>query len=247
MSQHLGLCRGRIQNSSTATVTGPRLRAGGSALLPVLLVLVAACGGGGSKLASTAGRSAPGGSGATVISSSSATFGLFLADAKGFVLYTATGDRVGGSGCTGTCLKAWPPLLLPPGATAPIAGPGVSGLGTFVRPEGTQVTYLGQPLYTYVKDAQPGQVTGQGVVDSGGTWFVATTSSPGSTAPTPTVPSSTSPVTVAPTTAPTVSSPRPSVTTIPPTTRPPTTVAPTTTPPTTAAPTTTVPGGGVSY
>jgi predicted lipoprotein with Yx(FWY)xxD motif len=108
-----------------------------------------------------------------VVTISTTKFGRILADAKGMALYTATGDTASKSGCTGGCLTVWPPLLLPAGESQPVAGPGVSGLGTFMRPEGTQVTYHGKPLYTWFKDTSPGQVTGQGVVDSGGTWFVA--------------------------------------------------------------------------
>jgi hypothetical protein len=124
-------------------------------------------------------------------------------------LYTATGDTATRSGCTGTCLSFWPPLLLPAGQAQPVAGTGVTGLGTFMRAEGVQVTYHGMPLYTWIEDHQPGQVTGEGVVDSGGTWHVAaitTGTSPSATAPTtpspapaPTMtPASVSPATTVP-------------------------------------------------
>lgn len=247
------------------------------ALISVALVMVAAaCGGGGTKVSSAAGQPAtgaatnqgsPSGSTpATVLKMTNANFGPILTNAKGFVLYTYTADKPGGVGCTGSCLTLWPPLLLPPGVTHPIAGPGVSGLGTFVRPEGTEVTYQGLPLYTYLPDTRPGQVTGQGVVDSGGTWILATIGSPAAAATTaPSTASSTNP-----TTAPTVSSPaatRPPVTvaqsaspptthaavTNPPATRPPVTSPPRTpaptAPPTTPkkAPPTTAPQGGPSY
>ena len=43
-------------------------------------------------------------------------------------------------------------------------------LGTTTRTDGTvQVTYNGWPLYYYVKDKAPGDVTGQ---DVGGVWYV---------------------------------------------------------------------------
>jgi predicted lipoprotein with Yx(FWY)xxD motif len=121
--------------------------------------------------------------GPTVISVSSSKFGPILADAKGLALYTATGDTATTSGCTASCLTFWPPLLLPAGQTQPVAGPGVTGLGTFTRAEGVQVTYHGKPLYTWEKDTGPGQVTGEGVVDSGGTWHVATVAGTNPSAP----------------------------------------------------------------
>lgn len=149
-------------------------------------MLLAACGGGGSSRSSTATQPpaaspttlptrnpASGPMTPTVVSVSNSRYGPILADARGLSLYTATGDTATTSGCTGVCLKYWPPLLLPAGQTQPIAGPGITGLGTFMRSDGVQVTYHGRPLYTWVKDTQPGQVTGQGVVDSGGTWYVA--------------------------------------------------------------------------
>jgi hypothetical protein len=134
-------------------------------------------------------------------------------------------------GCTGGCLTVWPPLLLPAGQAQPIAGPGVTGLGTITRPEGVQVTYHGMPLYTWFKDTSPGQVTGQGVVDSGGTWFVASLT-----------PASSNSAAASPSTA------GPAVTQ-PPVTQSPVTQAPVTQAPVTPAstPPTTAPGGGVSY
>jgi predicted lipoprotein with Yx(FWY)xxD motif len=184
-------------------------------------MLLAACGGGSSNRASTATQPTPATqpsgasskasssaalatspSGPTVISVDTTQFGPILADAKGLALYTATGDTGTQSGCAGTCLKLWPPLLLPAGEARPIAGPGVTGLGTFMRSDGIQVTYHGKPLYTWIKDTSRGQVTGQGVVDSGGTWFVATetaASNPSAATPSTAAPPMThAPVTTAP-------------------------------------------------
>ena len=201
--------------------------AAGPLLLAAGAMLLAACGGGSSNRSATATQPAPSSSaasspagsasasasspsGPTVIKISTARFGPILADARGMALYTATGDTASHSGCTGACLTAWPPLLLPAGQAQPTAGPGVTGLGTFMRPEGVQVTYHGMPLYTWFKDTSPGQVTGQRVVDSGGTWFVAalTSGSNGPAAATPSTaapPATQAPVTPAstpPTTAP---------------------------------------------
>ena len=46
-------------------------------------------------------------------------------------------------------------------------------LGTTTRRGGRrQVTYNGHPLYYYVTDTRPGQITCQDVVEFGGTWLV---------------------------------------------------------------------------
>jgi hypothetical protein len=48
-------------------------------------------------------------------------------------------------------------------------------LGTTKRADGTtQVTYNGHPLYRFIKDVNPGQTNGQGVVAFGGSWFAVT-------------------------------------------------------------------------
>lgn len=124
----------------------------------------------------------------------SSQFGRFLTTSAGFALYTYTADKPGGPGCHGRCLKIWPPLLLPSGQTTPMASHGISGLGTFHRAGRLQVTYHGLPLYTFEKDKSPGQVTGQGVVDPGGKWILATVGAPpksaGKSSPTTKAPSS---------------------------------------------------------
>ena len=46
-------------------------------------------------------------------------------------------------------------------------------LGTTARRGGRrQVTYNGHPLYYYVTDTRPGQITCQDVTEFGGTWLV---------------------------------------------------------------------------
>jgi predicted lipoprotein with Yx(FWY)xxD motif len=209
-------------------------------VIAVMALTAAACGSSGAKRAATAaGTVTPAGGGnpssPIVVKMDNPTYGAILTTAKGFTLYTYTADEPGGAGCTGACLQFWPPLLLTGGQTAPIAGPGVSGLGTVDRGGHLQVAYHGLPLYTYVVDKQPGQVSGQNVVDAGGKWIVATVASTGSTpaGAVTTPPVSQAPVTAAPVTA-------------PPLTAPPATAPATTSPPRTP-PTTTAPMGTPSY
>jgi len=95
-----------------------------------------------------------------------------LVNAQGMTLYVYTLDKHGKSTCTGDCSEYWPPALAPKGAKVVPSLPGVGGkFGTTMRPDGTQqLTYDGAPLYTFVKDKKPGDMTGQGAV--GGTWWV---------------------------------------------------------------------------
>jgi predicted lipoprotein with Yx(FWY)xxD motif len=97
--------------------------------------------------------------------------GMILETSAGYTLYRFTLDTAKKLACTGGCIQAWPPLLLPKGVTHATAGSGVkqSLLGTRKRGTSLQVTYKGLPLYRYAADTGPGQTTGQGV---GGTWFV---------------------------------------------------------------------------
>ncbi|HVA73257.1 MAG TPA: hypothetical protein VNF71_01660 [Acidimicrobiales bacterium] len=208
-------------------------------------LVVAACSSGNKVAASASGGGTQtGASKPIVVIMSNPRYGQILTTAAGFALYTYTADEPGGAGCDAACLKIWPPLLLPAGDTAPVPGPGVTGLGTLQRGNQLQVTWNGLPLYLFVTDKQPGQVTGQNVVDRAGKWILATvaasTEAPGTTAPASPAgsPSSTRPPATSPPTtkAPAAETPA----TQPPATQPPATSPPATSPPTTSP--TTVPG-----
>jgi len=118
------------------------------------------------------------------------TFGAILANSAGDALYTLNTDHNGQSTCHGSCAAAWPALTVATG-TVPTAGPGVSGtVGTAVQSNGTtQVTYNGSPLYTFVSDTAPGQVTGNNVagfsVVTAGLTTTTTTVAPAPTTPAP--------------------------------------------------------------
>ena len=101
--------------------------------------------------------------------------GKVLVDGQGFTLYLFVPDHQGQSTCYGTCADGWPPLLLPAGATAPLAGKGIDAslLGTTKRTDGSvQITYNNWPLYTWQGDSTPGEATGQGINSLGGLWYV---------------------------------------------------------------------------
>ena len=96
---------------------------------------------------------------------------LVLTNAKGLTLYWFAPDTSARSVCYGTCAAYWPPVT-----GAPVAGPGVTGrTGTISRTGGgTQVTYDGHPLYTYVGDTAPGQASGNNLDLNGGLWHEVT-------------------------------------------------------------------------
>ena len=79
-------------------------------------------------------------------------------DAKDMTLYTFDKDAGGKSACNGPCATNWPPLMAMGDAQA-------SGDWTIVTRDdgGKQYAYKGKPLYTWSKDAKPGDKTGDGV------------------------------------------------------------------------------------
>ncbi|SDB28379.1 Predicted lipoprotein with conserved Yx(FWY)xxD motif [Bauldia litoralis] len=93
------------------------------------------------------------------------SLGAVFADANGMTLYTFDKDKPGESNCYGDCATNWPPLMADEGAMA-------EGEWSLVeRTDGTTMwAYDGMPVYTWINDTKPGDVTGDGV---GGVWHVA--------------------------------------------------------------------------
>ena len=118
-----------------------------------------------------------------VVTAAPSPDGPVLFTAGGRALYLRSFDATTGpslplhSTCTGTCAIAWPPLLAP-GPDGPFAaGHGVTAgeLGTVQRPDGTfQVTYFGQPLYEFIRDASmpAGAVSGENVAAFNAFWHL---------------------------------------------------------------------------
>lgn len=142
-----------------------------------LTLLLAACGGDDGDGAAAGGgptsETSPSADESTVeetatVQLAESDLGSILVDADGMTLYLFEADTDGSSTCYEDCAASWPALI----DDAPSAGAGVdeSLLGTTEREEGeVQVTYAGQPLYSFAADRAPGDVEGQGV---GGVWFV---------------------------------------------------------------------------
>ncbi|MEX0869640.1 MAG: hypothetical protein WD011_08200 [Nitriliruptoraceae bacterium] len=97
------------------------------------------------------------------------SLGSIIVDADGHTLYIFEPDEQGPSTCTGGCAASWPPHTID---GEPVLGAEVDAtlVGTAERDDGTQqLTYDGWPLYRWVSDSAPGDVTGQGVQD---VWWV---------------------------------------------------------------------------
>ncbi len=98
-------------------------------------------------------------------------------DSKGQTLYRRNRDSMNKSTCWAACAKVWSPLLTT-GSGLPVAGSGVTALGTINVSGCKQVIYQGMPLYTFNADSSSGQVKGQNVTDPWGTWFTVARNAP---------------------------------------------------------------------
>ncbi|WP_447755002.1 COG4315 family predicted lipoprotein [Pseudomonas nicosulfuronedens] len=88
-----------------------------------------------------------------------------LVDAKGMTLYTFDKDSGDKSMCNGGCAQNWPPLMAEAGAKA------MDDWTLVKRDDGSlQWAYYGKPLYTFVQDKKPGDMTGDGKM---GVWHMA--------------------------------------------------------------------------
>lgn len=80
-----------------------------------------------------------------------------LVDPSGMTVYTFDKDEAGSgkSVCNGPCAQAWPPV------PAPADGKVDGKYGIVTRDDGSkQLAYDGKPLYTFAKDAKPGDKNG---------------------------------------------------------------------------------------
>jgi predicted lipoprotein with Yx(FWY)xxD motif len=83
-------------------------------------------------------------------------FGSMLTTVRGRSLYILPSGS-----CSGACLSAWPPLLMPAGKTIPL-GNGCLGTAKFGRHHRLQVTYRKKRLYLFSGDSGT-SVNGNGV------------------------------------------------------------------------------------
>ena len=105
----------------------------------------------------------------TVMIADNPTLGKILVDSNGMTLYLFLKDDGTTTSCTGSCAQNWPALT----NVSPGAGDGVDASMLGTAPGTNQVTYHGHLLYTFVKDKNPGDVNGEGVLDA---WYAVSPS-----------------------------------------------------------------------
>lgn len=104
--------------------------------------------------------------GAVLLSLGAAQAQNVATDAKGMTFYTYDRDSNGTSACYNLCAANWPPVL---GRAGSEMG---SGWTLIERRNGSlQWARDGKPIYYYIGDSKPGDVTGDG---KGGVWHVLT-------------------------------------------------------------------------
>ena len=102
----------------------------------------------------------------TTAKSPATTMNGMLVGPTQMTLYVFDKDAAGKSMCNGGCATNWPPLMAPANA-APIGDWSV-----VMRDDGSkQWAYKGRPLYHWAKDAKPGDMTGDGLLNN--SWHVA--------------------------------------------------------------------------
>ena len=91
-----------------------------------------------------------------------------MTNSTGMTLYTFDKDTAGSgkSACNGPCIAIWPAFSAPADAKA------TGDWSVATRDDGSrQWAYKGKPLYTFARDARPGDKTGDGFNNN--IWHVA--------------------------------------------------------------------------
>jgi predicted lipoprotein with Yx(FWY)xxD motif len=152
-----------------------------TAALAILVagLVLAACGGGNGNNGNKGNMSMSAGSGLVSVRTVDKT--PVLANRQGRTLYSADVEQGGRIHCTSGCLSFWDPVHASSSQAKTAAATLNLDLGVLKRPDGVdQLTFDGQPLYSFTQEG-PGQLTGNGFVDDfGGTHFEWTAAATGS-------------------------------------------------------------------
>jgi predicted lipoprotein with Yx(FWY)xxD motif len=146
------------------------------ALVGVPLFVLSACGSSTSSTTAAppqgAGQPGAGAGAAAGLHVATTSLGKVLVDADGKTVYMLTADSAGTSTCSAACLQYWPPVS-PSKVDAAVTAKVASTTTT----AGSKVaTVAGLPVYTFVQDQKPGDVTGEGISNFGGVWYAVSPS-----------------------------------------------------------------------
>jgi predicted lipoprotein with Yx(FWY)xxD motif len=134
--------------------------------------LVASAASAGAVAAATAAPAVAAGSSPTLQAHRVGNFGRVLVDSRHRSLYLLADERGGTIHCTGSCLGAWPPLLVAAGSPITHSTAVRGTVGHVVRGSQWQVTFNGYPVYEFAGDSAPGQANGEGISSFGSTWYL---------------------------------------------------------------------------
>jgi predicted lipoprotein with Yx(FWY)xxD motif len=147
----------------------PLLGAGALALLAVVLFAVMHASSSSARTPSTAMASTA--SASTTIDARHTRVGTILVTSKGDTLYAFSRDSRNHDACASIhgCLSVWP-IMAANGTLRAGSGVSQSMLGSIRVGSRRQVTYGGHPLYGWVGNSGPGDVSYVGANSSGGSW-----------------------------------------------------------------------------
>lgn len=128
-----------------------------------------------------AGHGADGAGAVGLYAVQSGPLGVVTTDADGHIVYRHDADTPTSSACTGACAQVWLPIVVPPGAEPELLGVDPGDVGRLERPEGSQLTLAGWPLYHRADD--DGGLTDAGEHGADGVWFAITPDGERATAP----------------------------------------------------------------
>lgn len=141
------------------------------------ILALSACGGSSSNGASKGATQSkpPAASHSAALRVAKTSLGKVLVNRQGMTVYLLTSDKPNKSLCSAQCLSYWPPVAAPKAGTK-LAG--VTGkVGSTKATDGSSLaTVGGWPLYTYVGDKAPGDVSGEGIANFGGVWYAVSPS-----------------------------------------------------------------------
>ena len=127
-----------------------------------------------------------------VLAVATTSLGPVFVDDKDLTVHMLTADPPGHWTCSAQCLQFWPLVPAAAGSGVHLVKGISAALATTRATSGvSMVAAAGWPLYGFVKDVAPGDLTGERVKTFGGIWYAVSPSGAPVTAPAKTAPATT--------------------------------------------------------